>query len=379
MPLESDPMPATDLLSLATAGVQTLQPYQAGKPLAELEREYGIHNAVKLASNENPLGPSPRVIEQLSTLLPELARYPDGNGFGLKQALADRHAIPANRITLGNGSNDILELVSRGFVTPDHEVIFSEHAFAVYPILTRAVGARAVVTPASNYGHDLRAMAAAITARTRLIFIANPNNPTGSYLDAASLQAFLEQVPANVLVVLDEAYYEYARDPALGAVDYPDGSQWLDQFPNLIVTRTFSKAWGLAGLRIGYSLSHPQVADILNRVRQPFNVNSLALAAAETALQDTAHLQAGLAANARGMQAYIKGFTEMGLDYLPSVGNFICVRVGEGLRVYDALLHEGVIVRPVANYGLPEYLRISIGTPEENARCITALRKVLSA
>ncbi len=372
-------MTEADFLSLATPGVQRLQPYQPGKPLDELEREYGIRNAVKLASNENPLGPSPQVVATLQALLPELARYPDGNGFALKQVLARKHGVDLAQITLGNGSNDILELVTRAFVTPEHEVIFSAHAFAVYPIVTRAVGARAVVTPAKGYGHDLEAMAAAISGRTRLIFNANPNNPTGSYLAADAMRDFLQQVPSDVLVVLDEAYFEYARDPALGAVDYPDGSQWLDQFPNLVVTRTFSKAWGLAGLRIGYSLSRPQIADLLNRVRQPFNVNSLALAAAEAALADTAHLQAGLAATAQGMQAYIKACAELGLDYLPSVGNFICIKVGDGLQVYEALLREGVIVRPVANYGMPEYLRISIGTMEENTRCIAALQKVLAS
>jgi histidinol-phosphate aminotransferase len=376
--MESEPVTEADFLSLATPGVQRLQPYEPGKPLDELEREYGIRNAVKLASNENPLGPSPQVVATLQALLPELARYPDGNGFALKQVLARKHGVDLAQITLGNGSNDILELVTRAFVTPEHEVIFSEHAFAVYPIVTRAVGAQAVVTPAKRYGHDLEAMAAAVSAQTRLIFIANPNNPTGSYLDTNALQGFLQQIPSDVLVVLDEAYFEYARDPALGAVDYPDGSQWLDRFPNLVVTRTFSKAWGLAGLRIGYSLSRPQIADVLNRVRQPFNVNSLALAAAETALADTAHLQAGLAATAQGMQAYIKACAELGLDYLPSVGNFICIKVGDGLQVYEALLREGVIVRPVANYGMPEYLRISIGTAEENTRCIAALKKVLA-
>lgn len=372
-------MAGPDILSLATPGVRALQPYQPGKPLQELEREYGIRQAVKLASNENPLGPSPAALQVIRDQLNELARYPDGNGFALKAALAKKHGIEPARITLGNGSNDILELLARAFVTPDHEVVFSEHAFAVYPIVTQAVGATAVVTPARDRGHDLDAMLAAITDRTRLIFIANPNNPTGTWLSDSALERFLQQVPARVLVVLDEAYYEYASDPAMQATDYPDSLRWLDDYPNLVVTRTFSKAYGLAGLRVGYGFSDSVVADLLNRVRQPFNVNSLALAAAEAALGDTPHLQASLQVNVVGMQQLLEGFERLGLASITSVGNFICARVGDGMRVYDRLLHEGVIVRPVANYGLPEYLRITVGTAEENQRLLDALHKVLAA
>ncbi len=362
-----------DLKTLATPWVQALQPYQPGKPLDELEREYGIDNAVKLASNENPLGPSPRAIEALAGQLGELARYPDGNGFKLKNVLAARHGVDLNQITLGNGSNDILEFLAHAFVTPAHEVIFSAHAFAVYPIVTQAVGAKAVITPARNWGHDLDAMAAAITDRTRLIFIANPNNPTGTWLGREALKAFLDKVPAQIIVVLDEAYFEYASDPALGASDYPDGSQWLGTYPNLVVTRTFSKLYGLAGLRIGYGLSHPDVADMLNRVRQPFNVNSLALVAAEAATGDTDHRERSLQANAEGMAQLTAAFADMGLEHIPSVGNFVCVKVGDGAGIYEKLLRQGVIVRPVANYGMPEYLRITVGSHEENRRCIEAL------
>ena len=371
-------MAATDFLALATPGVQTLQPYTPGKPLDELEREYGIQHAVKLASNENPLGPGPAALRVITGQLDELARYPDGNGFALKAALAQKHAIEATRITLGNGSNDILELVTRAFVSPQHEIIFSEHAFAVYPIVTQAVGARAVVTPARDWGHDLNAMLAAVTDRTRLVFIANPNNPTGTWLNESALNHFLQQVPDQVLVVLDEAYYDYASDPAMQAAGYPDGMQWLDTHPNLIVTRTFSKAYGLAGLRNGYGVSHPEVAGILNRVRQPFNVNSLALAAAEAALSDTAHLAESVRTNAAGMQFLISAFNQMGLDAIPSVGNFVCVKVGDGAGVYEGLLHHGVIVRPVANYGMPEYLRVTVGTAQENQRFISSLQKVLA-
>lgn len=366
-----------DFYTLATPGVQSLKPYQPGKPLAELEREYGIRQAVKLASNENPLGPSPAALKVIREHLQDLARYPDGNGFALKAALASKHDVEAAQITLGNGSNDILELVARAFVTPQNDVIFSQHAFAVYPIVTQAVGARAVVTAARDWGHDLDAMLAAINDRTRLIFIANPNNPTGTWFKQPQLEQFLSRVPSHVVVVLDEAYFEYASDPAMGASTYPNGMQWLSTYSNLIVTRTFSKAYGLAGLRIGYSVSQTAIADLLNRVRQPFNVNSLALAAAEAALQDQAHLEKGLACNVTGMQQYVRAFVELGLEYIPSIANFVSVKVGDATSVYEQLLRLGVIVRPVANYAMPEYLRITVGTAEENARCISALQQVL--
>ena len=371
-------MSECDLFSLATKGVQALSPYQPGKPLDELQREYGISEAIKLASNENPLGPSEKVLTAIQNELAELSRYPDGNGFALKKALATLHAVEINQITLGNGSNDILEILTRAFVTPEHEVIFSQHAFAVYPIVTQAVGAKAVVVPAKNWGHDLDAMQQAITDKTRVIFIANPNNPTGTWLEKSELATFLQSVPANVLVVLDEAYFEFADNDPL-AKDYPNGIEWIKQHPNLIVTRTFSKAYGLAGLRVGYSVSHTQVADALNRVRQPFNVNSLALKAAEVALSDIEHLEAGIELNAKGMAQLISAFEQMNLSYIPSVGNFICVDVGaDAMKVYDDLLYEGVIVRPVANYEMPKFLRITIGTEEENKRFINALKKVLN-
>lgn len=363
---------SVDVLGLAVPGVRGLEPYHPGKPLEELEREYGVRNAAKLASNESPLGPSPKAMAAAQAALKEVTRYPDGNGFGLKAALARRLSIPPEQITLGNGSNDILELVARGFVTPQNEVIFSEHAFAVYPIVTRAVGARAVVTRARSYGHDLVAMQHAITEHTRLVFIANPNNPTGTWLRAGALESFIGSVPAQVLVVVDEAYFEYVREP-----DYPDAIQWLARFPNLLVTRTFSKIYGLAGLRVGYALSSPAIADILNRVRQPFNVNSIALAAAAAALEDPDYVERAAQANVEGMRRLTAEFEQMGLSYIPSVGNFICVEVGQADRVYEALLREGVIVRPVTNYGLPKHLRVTVGLPEENERFLQALKKVL--
>lgn len=362
-----------------TAGVQKLRPYQPGKPIEELRREYGVSDIVKLASNENPLGPSPKVLAALQAEFADLARYPDGNGFDLKQALAARHGVDMAQITLGNGSSDPLEFVVRVLVQPGDEVLFSEHAFAMYPIVTQAASATAVVTPAVDWGHDLDAMLAAITERTRVIFIANPNNPTGTWLGEDELAAFIAAVPARIAVVVDEAYFEYARDPGLGASDYPDASQWLDRFPNLVVTRTFSKAYGLAGLRVGYSLSHPDMANLLNRIRPPFNVNSLALAAACAGLEDVDHVQRGVALNTGQMAVVTAAVQQMGLSFIPSVGNFVCIDVGDGAAaVYDALLHEGVIVRPVANYGMPRHLRVTLGLPDENRRFLTALAKVLA-
>lgn len=367
-----------DLFSLATKGVQALSPYQAGKPIDELKREYGVSDVIKLASNENPLGPSPKVLTAIQNELFELSRYPDGNGFDLKAVLANKYAVDENQITLGNGSNDILEILTRAFVTSEHEIIFSQHAFVVYPIVTQAVGAKPVVTPAKNWGHDLVAMQKAVTDKTRVIFIANPNNPTGTWLGKSELTTFLQNIPKNVLVVLDEAYFEFADNDSF-AEDYPNGIELTKQFSNLIVTRTFSKAYGLAGLRVGYSVSEPQVADALNRVRQPFNVNSLALKSAEVAVADIDYLEKGLKLNADGMSDLITAFDKMDLSYIPSVGNFICVNVGDNaMKVYDDLLYQGVIVRPVANYEMPEYLRITIGTKEENERFISALKKVLN-
>jgi histidinol-phosphate aminotransferase len=365
---------ASDILRLATPGVRELSPYQPGKPIEELEREYGVTNAIKLASNENPLGPSPRALEAARRALSDIHRYPDGNGFALKQALARKLGVAPAQITLGNGSNDILELLARAFVLPENEVVFSEHAFAVYPIVTRAVGAGAVAVKARDWGHDLAAMREAVNARTRLVFIANPNNPTGTWLRAGELEAFLQAMPAHVLVAVDEAYFEYVREPG-----YPDTAKWLGRFPNLVTTRTFSKAYGLAGLRIGYGISSAAIAEILNRVRQPFNVNSVALAAATAALMDTAHVERAFENNRRGMRQLTGAFAALKLRYIPSVGNFVCVDFGRpAAPLYERLLREGVIVRPVANYGMPNHLRVTVGLPEENERFIQALEKVAS-
>lgn len=355
--------------------IRAISPYQPGKPISELAREMGLVEAsiVKLASNENPLGIGPMAKEAISRAVLELARYPDGNGFALKAALSERTGVPMNGIVLGNGSNDVLELVARTFLTPGSEAVFSEHAFAVYPLATMAVGGKPVVVPAKNFGHDLDAMAAAVTDKTGVIFIANPNNPTGTFLPGPQIAAFLEKIPERVLVVLDEAYTEYLSDD-----DRYDAIGWLARFPNLLVSRTFSKAYGLAGLRVGYGLAHPSVIDLLNRVRQPFNVNSLALAAATAALSDEEFLAKSADLNRRGMTQLTDAFRAMSLEWIPSWANFVTVKVGDGETINRKLLAQGVIVRPVASYGMPQWLRVSIGLPEENARFISALKQALN-
>jgi len=360
------------IYSLALAGVQQLVPYKPGKPIVELERELGLTQIVKLASNENPLGAGKKALAAIHAALPGLALYPDGSGFALKQALAKKYAVDDSQITLGNGSNEILELVARAFLRPGLEVIFSQHAFAVYPIVTQAVGATAVVAPAVDYGHDLIGMLARVTDNTRVVFVANPNNPTGTLLSQASVEAFIAALPDTVICVLDEAYFEF-----VSRVETVDSLDWLKKYPNLIVTRTFSKAYGLAGLRVGYSLSSPEIADILNRVRQPFNNNTLALAAAEAALSDDEHLQQTITVNAQGMQQLTDGFKQLGLEWIPSAGNFVSVDLRQpGQPIYEALLSKGVIVRPVGNYELPNHLRISIGTQAENQLFLQALTDV---
>ena len=341
--------------------------------MEELQRELGLDHIVKLASNESPLGPGPAALSAVTACARGIARYPDGNGFALKQALAAFHGVSPDALTLGNGSNDVLELVTRAYVTPAHEVVFSEHAFAVYPLVTQAVGARAVVTKAKNFGHDLDAMANAISEKTRLVFIANPNNPTGTWATAQAIDDFIAAVPASVLVLVDEAYFEYVDAPA-----YESFIGRIARQPNLLVTRTFSKAYGLAGLRVGYAVSDPTVADVLNRVRQPFNVNAIALAAAEAALGDIAHLERSVETNRAGMKQLQAAFDKLSIEHIPSAGNFIAARMPKpGAEIFEALLREGVIVRPVAEYGMPDFIRVTVGLEEENRRFIDALGKVL--
>lgn len=363
----------------AVDGVRGLKPYQPGKPVSELEREYGVHDALKLASNENPLGVSPAARAAMSRELDDLWVYPDGGGYALRQALAQRHGVGAEGITLGNGSNDTLVLLAETFLAPGREAVFSEYCFAVYPIATRAAGARGRVVPALGpeahqpLGHDLDAMAAAVGADTRLVFVANPNNPTGTWADGIELRRFIERIPGDVVVVIDEAYVEYAQP--LGA---PDASAWLGDFPNLVVSRTFSKAYGLAGIRVGYTVSSPEIADLLNRVRQPFNVNSLALAGAEAALGDQEFIARSVRTNAEGMAQLREGLADLGLAAPASAGNFLLVDLGQdSAPVNEALMRQGVIVRPVANYGLPNHLRITIGTGDQNERLLKALASAL--
>lgn len=366
-----------DYQALAVKGVQALSPYQPGKPISELARELGLNSAdiIKLASNENPLGPGEKALAAAKMALSELCLYPDGNGFDLKQALAARFGVEIDQITLGNGSNDVLEVIARCFADSTSEIIYSQYAFAVYPIVTQAIGAKGISVPAKNWGHDLNAMAAAVTERTRLIFVANPNNPTGTVHEASAIESFLEKIPTNVLVVLDEAYCEYLQGDG-----YPNGISLLSRFPNLIVCRTFSKAWGLAALRVGYSISSAEITNVLNRVRQPFNVDTVALAAATAALNDEAYLERSRENNAAGLRQFEQAFERMGLNYIPSVGNFVAVEVGDqAMDVYQFLLTRGVIVRPVAGYGMPRHLRVSVGLPEQNDRFIDALAQALAS
>jgi len=362
------------LIDHAPAHIRAIAPYQPGKPISEVARAMGLDEAdiVKLASNENPLGASPRALAAIENALLEAARYPDGNGYGLKSALSERLAVTREQIVLGNGSNDVLEMAARALLAPGASAVYSQYAFAVYPLAVQAAGARGIVVPARDWGHDLHAMLRAIAPDTRIVFIANPNNPTGTLARPDELAAFIAAVPAEVAVVLDEAYYEYLAVDLRG-----DSLAWLAAHPNLIVTRTFSKAYGLAGLRVGYALCAPQLADLLNRVRQPFNVSSLAQAAAVAAMDDDAFLAECLAINAAGMVQLTAGLRELGVEYIPSHGNFVCCRVGDAAAVNRALLERGVIVRPVAGYGMPEHLRVSIGLESENARFLTALAEVL--
>ncbi len=353
--------------------VRKIAPYQAGKPITELAREYGLQvdGIVKLASNENPLGVPPSARDAMAAVVSDLARYPDSNGFELKAALSKRYAVPPDWITLGNGSNDILELAAHALLQPGASAVYSQYSFAVYALATQETGARAIVVQAREHGHDLDAMRAAIAPDTRLVFVANPNNPTGTFLSAEAIATFLAAVPRDVVVVLDEAYNEYL-EPGLRF----DSTRWLRDYPNLIVSRTFSKAYGLAGLRVGFGLAQAELTDLLNRVRQPFNVSSVALAAAVAALDDTAFLQRSYELNRAGLQRLQSAFAAMGFEYVPSCGNFVLVRVGDAGAVYQGLLHAGIIVRPVDNYGLGEWLRVTVGLPQENEAFLAALARL---
>jgi len=359
-----------DPCELSPSYVRSIAPYQPGKPISELARELGLkeESIIKLASNENPRGFGPRTRAAIEGAIGDIARYPDGNGHDLKVALSRRYGVDVASIVLGNGSNDVLELVALAFLGPGRAAVYAQHSFAVYALATQARGARSIAVPAKNYGHDLDAMAAAIDDETYVVWIANPNNPTGTMLGSDALEAFVKRVPERVLVVIDEAYNEYLA-PELKA----ETVKWLRRHPNLIVSRTFSKAYGLAGLRVGYAFAHPSVADIMNRVRQPFNVNSLALVAATAALDDMEFVARSYADNLQGMRQVEEGAKKLGIEWIPSHGNFITLRVGKANEVFRRLLKRGVIVRPVGNYQLPEHLRVTIGTAQENERFLSAL------
>lgn len=365
---------------LCMDGVKALKPYEPGKPISEIQREYGVSDVVKLASNENPLGPSPRALEAIGKALPDLALYPDGNGFELKRALSERFGVATDSITLGTGSDHILELIARAFLGPGRSAVVSKYAFAIYSIVTRAASAELRVADANApdhgempYGHDLTGMLERVDETTRVVFIANPNNPTGTWVDRGTLEFFLDRLPKDVLVVLDEAYFDFVGHP-----EYPDGVRFMEEYPNVIVMRTFSKAYGLAGVRVGYAFANPEVTDLINRVRLSFNPNTLAQVAAVAALEDRDHLRRTLDVNEKGLVRLRQAFSDMGLTTIPSVCNFVTVDVERpGREVFEELLREGVIVRPLDGYGLPTHLRVSVGTAEQNDRVVEAMKKVL--
>ncbi|SEA37538.1 histidinol-phosphate transaminase [Nitrosospira multiformis] len=360
-----------NICDLAPAYIRAISPYQPGKPISELAREMGMdeQSIIKLASNENPLGTSPMALNAMSKALSEVSLYPDGSGFELKAALSERYGVASDQIVLGNGSNDVLELAARVFLKPGASTVYSQHAFAVYPLVTKAVGGIGISVPARNYGHDLDAMLDAVAPETRVVFIANPNNPTGTLLPADDVLRFLERVSPDVLVVLDEAYNEYLP-PALKG----DSIAWLKQFPNLLITRTFSKAYGMAGVRVGFGLGHRDVAGLMNRVRQPFNVNNIGLAGAVAALQDEEFVKRSYALNQSGMLQIVTGLRQMGIEYIPSYGNFLSFRVpGNVKAINESLLKQGVIVRPISIYEMPEHLRVTVGLESENEKFLKSL------
>lgn len=365
-----------NLCDLAPEYIHSIAPYQPGKPISELAREIGLDESsiIKLASNENPLGTSPLALEAMENALNEVMRYPDGNGFELKNTLSKKYAVNSEQIVLGNGSNDVLELAARVFLNPGTSAVFSQHAFAVYPLVTQATGATGIVVPAKNYGHDIDAMLDAITPDTRIVFIANPNNPTGTFVPAPDVLRFLEHIPRDVLVILDEAYNEYLPDTSR-----VDTIKWLDIFPNLLITRTFSKIYGMAGVRIGFGLAHAQLSGLMNRIRQPFNVNSIGLAGALAAINDTEFVKRSYALNQAGMLQITTGLRQLGLTYIPSYGNFLSFKVenGKTAAVYQYLLQKGIIVRPIGIYEMPEFLRVTVGLASENNKFLQLLESAI--
>lgn len=362
-----------DFYALANKGVSQLTPYQPGKPIAELERDLGITSSIKLASNENPLGTSPKALQAIRDALEQSHIYPDGACYELKQALAKYLSVDSKQLTIGNGSENILEIIAKAFLNEQSSAVVSQYAFLTIPLIVKSFGATLITAPAVNWGHDVDHLLKAIDATTRVIFLVNPNNPTGTYTNTADFTRFLNAVPPHVIVVLDEAYSEY-----ITADDYPDAMQFLPHHPNLIISRTFSKVYGLAALRVGYAISSPELADILNRARLPFNVNMLAYQAAIAALADQEHVKKTVATNQQGMQQMLEGLNRLQLAYIPSVGNFVTIDVTDGPGVYQQLLLEGVIVRPLKAYDMPRHIRVTIGTAEENARFLIAIEKVMA-
>ena len=363
-----------DLEKLINPGILNLKPYEPGKPVEDLERELGIKNAIKLASNENPMGPSPLALKAVDNILSGLHRYPDGNALRLKEAISNENNVEIEQITVGNGSNDIIEFVVRSFLSTQDSAVFSKHAFAVYPLAVQTVGAQGIEVPAKDWGHDLSAMNNAIQENTKLIFIANPNNPTGTFVPRDEIISFLDKVSKDVIVLLDQAYFDYASYEN-NDVDF----EFVNEFPNLIISRSFSKAYGLAGFRVGYSVSSREIADYLNRVRQPFNANSLALVAAEAALSDNDHMMKSLKMNSEQKMVLYKGLENLGYQYIPSAGNFICFDCKQDAeKKYNELLQEGVIVRSMGVYKMPNHLRVTIGLPEENSIFLEKLAKLKS-
>ena len=360
------------LCDYAMPYVRAISPYLPGKPITQLAREMGIpvERIVKLASNENPLGISPKAKLAIEKAMASLERYPDD--FELKAAVAEHTGMGRERIVLGNGSNDLLDILARVFLAPGRSAVYAQYAFAVYPLATISAGGEPIAVPALNFGHDLDAMRAAIRPDTRLVWMANPNNPTGTFIPYPVLKAFLHSLPKEVVVVLDEAYNEY-----IPAAEHVDTTPWVNEFPNLVLTRTFSKIYGLAGLRVGYALASAEVADLMNRIRQPFNCNNLALAAATAALGDHEFLTRSHDSNRVGMAQIVNGVKRLGLDHIPSHGNFVCIKPGDAAAVNQKLLKQGVIVRPIAGYGLPDWLRVTIGTEAENQRFLEALEMAL--
>lgn len=352
----------SNIEDLLNSGIKQLVPYEPGKPIEDVEKDLGIKNIIKLASNENPLGPSPKALQAIKTSLRDLNRYPDGNGSRLKECLSKEHKVNADSITLGNGSNDIIEFITRCFLSKEDNAIFSQHAFAVYPLVIQSMGAEGVEVPATNWGHDLQLMKDSINKKTRIIFIANPNNPTGTFLEKPELIKFLEEIPENILVLLDQAYFDYSN------YEKEDIQLSLtESFPNLIISRTFSKAYGLAGLRIGYSVSSKKISDYFNRIRQPFNVNSLALKAAEYALKDKEHLLNSLELNKLEKEGLYKFLDSIGYESIESYANFICFDCKQNSKdLFMKLLQKGVIARPMEVYNMPNHLRVTIGLVEEN-------------